>query len=364
MTPSPPVISLHLGDEVLACVVDRVRRAVSRRQRAFLVRACGADQVQAERARPLAGDQADAAGRRMEQHDGRPPSGRPAARAAQQVLHRQALSIIAAPVSKSIASGSLTTHLAGMHARLAVGAGRRGWRRPRGRRPQVRDALAHRLDDARALHAEASGSGSGYSAGALIDVDEVDAAGAVADAHLARPRLADLRPRPARIASGPPGASMRMARLLCSCDLLCVDARDSRATGKSRAAPGNRLSCLHAPPDHRSQPRPRRAVGRHADATAASTTSVQRAFASSIAGEIPPDQSLPEIWIERRAISSRPRAACCTSCAIRRRATGSAAAARNASTAPSSNAGTAARPCRRLERHGAIRASTRARPCS
>jgi uncharacterized protein YlaI len=27
-------------------------------------------------------------------------------------------------------------------------------------------------------------------------------------------------------------------------------------------------------------------------------TSVQRAFASSIAGEIPPDQALPEIWIE------------------------------------------------------------------
>ena len=26
-------------------------------------------------------------------------------------------------------------------------------------------------------------------------------------------------------------------------------------------------------------------------------TSVQRAFASSIAGEIPPDQSLPEIWV-------------------------------------------------------------------
>lgn len=28
------------------------------------------------------------------------------------------------------------------------------------------------------------------------------------------------------------------------------------------------------------------------------TVSVQRAFASSIAGEIPPDQSLPELWVE------------------------------------------------------------------
>ena len=27
-------------------------------------------------------------------------------------------------------------------------------------------------------------------------------------------------------------------------------------------------------------------------------TTVQRAYASSIAGEIPPDQALPEIWIE------------------------------------------------------------------
>ena len=27
-------------------------------------------------------------------------------------------------------------------------------------------------------------------------------------------------------------------------------------------------------------------------------TSVQRAYASSIAGEIPPDQALPEVWIE------------------------------------------------------------------
>ncbi len=28
------------------------------------------------------------------------------------------------------------------------------------------------------------------------------------------------------------------------------------------------------------------------------TTTVQRAYTSSIAGEIPPDQALPEIWVE------------------------------------------------------------------
>ena len=53
--------------EVLAAVVDREGGAVVARQRAFLVAAGGADQLQAERLRPLAGDQADAAGRGVEE---------------------------------------------------------------------------------------------------------------------------------------------------------------------------------------------------------------------------------------------------------------------------------------------------------
>jgi len=37
--------------------------------------------------------------------------------------------------------------------------------------------------------------------------------------------------------------------------------------------------------------------------------SVQRAYASGIAGEIPPDQSLPEVWLADEAQWARARAA-------------------------------------------------------
>lgn len=37
------------------------------------------------------------------------------------------------------------------------------------------------------------------------------------------------------------------------------------------------------------------------------TATVQRAFASGIAGEIPPDQSLPEIWLEDGTQTERAR---------------------------------------------------------
>ncbi|MFO1292962.1 MAG: DUF2007 domain-containing protein [Rubrivivax sp.] len=37
-------------------------------------------------------------------------------------------------------------------------------------------------------------------------------------------------------------------------------------------------------------------------------TSVQRAYASSIAGEIPPDQALPEVWVEEDADQARAAA--------------------------------------------------------
>lgn len=38
------------------------------------------------------------------------------------------------------------------------------------------------------------------------------------------------------------------------------------------------------------------------------TASVQRAFTSSIAGEIPPDQCLPEVWVLDDAQAARARA--------------------------------------------------------
>jgi hypothetical protein len=36
-------------------------------------------------------------------------------------------------------------------------------------------------------------------------------------------------------------------------------------------------------------------------------TSVQRAYASSIAGEVPPDQALPELWVDDAAQCERAR---------------------------------------------------------
>jgi hypothetical protein len=49
-------------------------------------------------------------------------------------------------------------------------------------------------------------------------------------------------------------------------------------------------------------------VGRHAR-DAGIAASVQRAYASGIAGEIPPDQSLPEVWVPTTPSTTRPRAA-------------------------------------------------------
>jgi uncharacterized protein YlaI len=62
---------------------------------------------------------------------------------------------------------------------------------------------------------------------------------------------------------------------------------------KSGIVPKNADPRLHAPFDHRPQPRHRHFVGRHADPR---RLRCNRA-ASSIAGEIPPDQSLPEVWV-------------------------------------------------------------------
>ncbi len=56
----------------------------------------------------------------------------------------------------------------------------------------MRDALAYRLDDARALHAQIQRHRQRIDAAALVDVDEVDAAGLMPDANLTGARLAHL----------------------------------------------------------------------------------------------------------------------------------------------------------------------------
>ena len=167
-----------------------------------------------ERLRPLAGDQADAAGGRVEEHEvarRRPSAG---SVCCSRYCAVRPLSIIAAPVSKSIASGSLHDVLRRHHAHLAVAARRvaRIGRAVAGL--QVRDARAHRLDDAGAFHAERQRQRQRVvQPGAVVDVDVVEAAGLVADADLARRRVADRAGRPGASFSGPPWRSIRTVGL-------------------------------------------------------------------------------------------------------------------------------------------------------
>jgi hypothetical protein len=85
---APPGDLLDPLHHVFRVVVDDVRGAVRLGQLRLLFGPHGADQVRADRARPLTCDQADAAGRRVEQHGLarlEPPG------LAEQVLHGQAL---------------------------------------------------------------------------------------------------------------------------------------------------------------------------------------------------------------------------------------------------------------------------------
>jgi hypothetical protein len=72
------------------------------------------------------------------------------------------------------------------------------------------DALANRLDHARAFHAQGHRQGQRVDTAALVDVDEVQAAGVMADADLAGAGLADLRLDKLHVVR-PPNSSMRMA---------------------------------------------------------------------------------------------------------------------------------------------------------
>src|SRR5438067_11586500 len=73
--------------------------------------------------------------------------------------------------------------------------------------------------------------------------------------------------------------------------------------------------------------------------------SVQRAYASSIAGEVPPDQCLPEVWVMDET-QHDAAVRCSSSCATGRTGIGCARRAASASRGPSSNAGAAAHRCR------------------
>jgi hypothetical protein len=56
---------------------------------------------------------------------------------------------------------------------------------------EVRDAFAHSLNNARSFHAQLQRHGQGVQTAALVNVDEVQANGFVANANFARAGLAD-----------------------------------------------------------------------------------------------------------------------------------------------------------------------------
>jgi hypothetical protein len=158
---------------------------LAQRQRALGVRARGGDQLQAQRLGPLAGDQAHAAGRGVEQHEVARLQALHRARLLEQVLRRQALEHHGRAGLERCRRAA--AHARRHHAHLAVAARRVAGVGGAVAGTQVRHALAHRLDHARAFHAELQRHGQGVQAGALVDVDEVQADGVVADADLAGP---------------------------------------------------------------------------------------------------------------------------------------------------------------------------------
>ncbi|MCY1520145.1 hypothetical protein D9M68_549160 [compost metagenome] len=183
---------LHACREVLGAVVDGVRRAVRQRELALGIAAGRADELQAERLGPLAGDEAHAAGRGMEQHEVARLQAFGGQRLLQQVLRGEALEHHGRAGLEGDVVGQFAHALGGHHAQFAVGAGRLARVGGAVAHLQVRHALAHCLDDARGFHAQLQRHLERVQAGALVGVDEVQAHGLVADADLAGAGLAHL----------------------------------------------------------------------------------------------------------------------------------------------------------------------------
>ena len=170
-----------------------MRGAVGERERAFLVAAGGADQAVAQRPGPLAGDQADAAGRGVPQDMVARLQALGRQRALEQVLRGQALEHHGGAGLEADRVGQAADRHRRHDAPLAVaarlGAGGVG---DAIADLQVRDARADRLDHAGALAAEDERHAHRIQARALVGVDEVGADRVMADADLARAGLADL----------------------------------------------------------------------------------------------------------------------------------------------------------------------------
>ena len=161
-------------------------------QFALLVAACSTNQLQAQVLGPLRGDEADATGNRMKQHEVawlQPALGQDAPK---EVLRGQAFEHHGCTRLEIDRIGQLAHAGGGHDARLAVRAG--GVARVGGAVAglEVHDTLAHSFDHASAFHAQEGRHGHGIKAGALVNVDVVQTDGVVADPDLAGAGLSDL----------------------------------------------------------------------------------------------------------------------------------------------------------------------------
>ncbi len=162
--------------------------AIGLGQLGLVLRSDGADHGGAEMLAPLPEDLADAAGRGMHQDGlaGLHPVG-----AAQEILRRQSLQQHRRRGPVVDPGRQLDQPLGGEQASLGIGA-----HRPRAiagaiARLELAHPLAHRLDHAGGLEADARRQRERIEAAAVIGVDEVEADRRVADADLAGAGLAD-----------------------------------------------------------------------------------------------------------------------------------------------------------------------------
>jgi len=159
------------------------------RQRALGVCSGGADQFDPLRSGPLAGDQPDPAGGGVKENR-LPLFQRPDP--VKEILHRQTLQHHRRGLLIRDRVGQGADLRGGHDPGLGIGAGGRGGIGGAVTLLQMAHTRAHRLDDARALHPKRVGQGQRVEPGAVVDVDEVEPEGMMADADLAWAGIADL----------------------------------------------------------------------------------------------------------------------------------------------------------------------------
>ncbi len=161
---------------------------MSLRELRLLVAADSPDHGRAEMLCPLAEDQTDAAGRRMQQDR---IAGFDAIGLADQILNREALQHHGGRGAVIDAVGQLEQAVGGDQPRFGVGTERRSTIGDTITGLQIGHACADLLDHTGRFTAEAARQLHGIKAGAVIDVDEVQPDRGMANARLPRAGLAE-----------------------------------------------------------------------------------------------------------------------------------------------------------------------------